>query len=33
MGQICVGRGAVDYLAAQTGRRNGYITRVLAARR
>jgi hypothetical protein len=33
MGQIFVGRRAVYYIAAQTGRRNGFITRVTAARR
>jgi hypothetical protein len=33
MGQIFVGRGAVHYVATQTGRRQGYVTRVTAAPR
>lgn len=33
MGQIFVGDGAVYYVATQTGRRNGYVTRVTAAPR
>jgi hypothetical protein len=33
VGQIFIGRGAVYYVAAQTGRRSGYVTRVTAARR
>ena len=33
MGQIFIGRNAVYYIAAQTGRPHGYITRVTAAKR
>jgi hypothetical protein len=33
MGQIFIGRNAVYYIAAQTGRSHGYITRVTAAKR
>src|SRR5262249_42625696 len=32
MGQIFIGRDAVYYVATQTGDRNGYVTRVTAAR-
>ena len=30
---LMIGPGAVYYVAAQTGRRHGYVTRVTAARR